>query len=142
MKEVYSNRNAKDLLDGSSSAKMPDTSGIGIRDADDVLLPDGELKSREDKRLQLQFSQLFAKLRPDFLPFEMTLGRRNFEDPRLWVYDSELDTAILNFKPGDFRVEASVSRQDAVDLDLAGHVVKKYTNNYMVSGEYRPSSRH
>lgn len=125
-------------LTGEMKAERP----VSLREEDVVLLPDGELQSREDKRLELRVSQAFAKLKLDFLPFELTLGRRNFEDPKLWIYDAALDAAIFSFRPGDFRIEASVSRQDAVDLDLAGHVPKQHTNNYMVHSEYRGIEDH
>ena len=79
---------------------------VGIREEDVVVLPDGEFAAKEDKRFKLFFSQAFLKLKLPTVPMELTLGRRNFEDPRLWLYDAEMDGIVVNFKHGDFRVEA------------------------------------
>ena len=115
---------------------------VGIREEDVIEQPDGELVYRGDRPLKLAFAQIFAKLTPSDWPAELTVGRRNFEDPRLWLYDTELDGVVLGFKPGDFRIEASVTREAAVDLDILAHEPRGHTNNYMVYSEYRGIEDH
>jgi alginate production protein len=70
-------------------------------------------------------------------PLDLTVGRRNFEDDRHWVYDTSVDALILKFKQGAWQTEASVSRKDRLDLDLLGPVKKTRTDNYMLYVDYR-----
>ncbi len=110
---------------------------VDIRVENETLLPDGTVQPRERKTGSLLFDQLYAKVSPPAAPVEFTFGRRNFEDQRLWLYDTALDGAILNVKAGDFNVEASLTRENGVDLDLLTSAAKSRINNYIVYGEYR-----
>jgi alginate production protein len=86
--------------------------------------------------------QLYAKVKAPTLPVEFTVGRRNFEDPRLWLYDAALDAVILGVKPGDFNIEMSMSRENFWDLDLLTHVPRGEVTNYIAYAEYRGIEDH
>jgi alginate production protein len=115
---------------------------VGLREEEVVVLPDGELQSRGKKEFNLFFSQAFVKLKPASAPLELTVGRRNFEDARLSLYDTELDAVILTVKPGDFNIEASVSRAELKDLDLLANLPAGEVTNQMVYAEYRGIEDH
>ena len=55
---------------------------------------------------------------------EVTAGRRNFEDPRLWLYDAALDGVIARFEAGYLQVEASITSENGFDGDLFNNVRK------------------
>ena len=60
-----------------------------------VVLPDGELQLDEKKPTSLLIDQAFVKFKGFTDPFEVTLGRRKFADDRNWVFDKNLDGALL-----------------------------------------------
>ncbi len=102
-----------------------------------VTLPDGELQFAENRKTSLLVDQAFVTLKDVTDPFELTLGRKNFEDNRHWLYDTSLDTALVSFKQGAFRAEASVSRENLWDLDLTDKVQRDRIDTYMLYAGYR-----
>ncbi len=111
-------------------------------ETDPVTLPDGELQERERRPWRLNVEQLFGRIKLPTAPVEFTVGRRDFKDTRLWLYDTQLDAAIITVKPGNFNIEASISREDLVDLNLTAFVPQGKTNNYIVNTEYRGVEDH
>lgn len=101
-----------------------------------VTLPNGDTQFAPRRRFSLPIDQAWVSFK-DLGPFDITLGRRNFEDGRHWLYDTSLDAALLRFKQGPFQAEASFSRKDRLDLDLLSPVQKTRTNNYMMYLDYR-----
>ncbi|MEO6320934.1 MAG: alginate export family protein [Polaromonas sp.] len=101
-----------------------------------VTLPSGQTHITPRRRASLLVDQAWVKFK-ELGPFEMTLGRRNFEDGRHWLYDTSLDTAFVKFKQGAYQAELSVSRKDRLDLDLFAPVQKTRTDNYMFYLDYR-----
>ena len=74
------------------------------QEQDPLTLPDGTLQPADETPPSLLVDQLFARftLPPirDSIPVKFTLGRVNFEDLRLSLYDAALDAAMFSFKPG------------------------------------------
>lgn len=115
---------------------------FAVQEEESVTLPDGSIQFPDPKPFSLLIDQVYLKFTHPTVPIEFTVGRRVFEDARLWLWDGELDAAIVTLKPGDFKIEASVSREDLVDLDLTTNVPKGRTDNYAVYAEYRGIEDH
>jgi alginate production protein len=85
-----------------------------------VVLPNGETQLAAPRRLSLIIDQLFVALKAPGDRFRFTVGRRNYEDERHWLFDTSMDVASLALKLGKFRVEAAFGREILLDLDLLG----------------------
>lgn len=101
-----------------------------------VTLPSGQTQVAPRRYTSLVVDQAWVTFK-QLGPVDLTLGRRNFEDGRHWLYDTSLDTAFVKLKQGAFQAEASVSRKDRLDLDLFAPVQKTRTDNYMFYLDYR-----
>jgi alginate production protein len=102
-----------------------------------VTLPNGDLQFAENRRTSLLVDQAFVTIKDVTDPFELTLGRKNFEDARHWLYDTSLDTALVSVKKGTFRAEASVSRENLWDLNLTDKVQRDRIDTYILYADYR-----
>jgi alginate production protein len=109
---------------------------LSIDEQRTVRLPDGELQAAEHRRASLSVDQMWVKLRPNS-HLELTLGRRNYEDERHWLYDASLDVVMARFRQGSFNAELSYGRKDAVNLDVLKPVTESRTDNFMAYFEYR-----
>ena len=114
---------------------------ISIQEEATVILPDGTVVPKTKYRTSVLIDQLYGTIKPTS-DLELTLGRRNFEDPRLWLYDAALDAAIVGFKLADFRTEVSMSRENLVDADLLVNVPRGRVNNFIWYTEYRGFEDH
>jgi alginate production protein len=101
-----------------------------------ITLPNGETRVAEKRRGSLAVDQAFLTFKR-LGQFELTVGRKNFEDQRHWLYDTSLDVALVRFKQGHFHLEASAGRKDMVDLDLLKPVQETRIDNYMLYLDYR-----
>jgi alginate production protein len=114
-----------------------------------VTLPTGETKPADTRRTLLGTDQAFVTFK-HLGPLDLTLGRRNFEDERHWLYDTSLDAALAKIKLGNFQTELSVSRKELLNLDPLkpaqgplprnidpASVEGKRTDNYIVYTDYR-----
>lgn len=101
-----------------------------------VTLPNGQTQVAPRRRFSLPIDQAWVTFK-QLGPIDLTLGRRNFEDGRHWLYDTSLDAALVRFKHGAFQAEFSASRKDRLDLDLLAPVQKTRTDNYMFYLDYR-----
>lgn len=110
---------------------------IAAREESVVTLPNGELQPAERRRASLAIDQAFVRLHGGGTPFELIIGRRNFEDERRWLFDTSLDAIIGRFKNEAFQLEASLSRKDRYDLDLLKPISREHINNTMLYLEYR-----
>ncbi|MGH8582217.1 MAG: alginate export family protein [Gammaproteobacteria bacterium] len=115
---------------------------IAAREEPVITLPNGETQFAKKRHNSLVVDQAFVRFHNLAGPYEFTVGRRNFEDNRHWLYDTSLDAVIVKLKLGDFHTEASASRKDRLDLDLLGPVKKGRINNYMLYTEYRGIEDH
>lgn len=108
---------------------------VAAQEQKTLLLPNGDIRVAEKRRTSLPIDQAFVTFKQR--PFELSLGRKNFEDDRHWVYDTSLDAVLAKYAQGTLQVEASVSRKDKWDLDLAKNVPKGQIDNYMLYMTYR-----
>jgi alginate production protein len=102
-----------------------------------VTLPGGESLLAEKRAWMLAVDQAYVRIHGLPGPFELMIGRRNFEDDRRWLFDTSLDAVVTKFRKGAFQVEASVSRKDWRNLVVNKPVPRGHVNNYMLYVEYR-----
>jgi alginate production protein len=98
-------------------------------------LPNGETRIADKHRTSILIDQAFMTFK--HRPFDLTVGRKNFEDDRHWLYDTSLDVVMARFSQGVFLAEASMSRKDKWDLDLNKSVPRGLIDNYMLHMTYR-----
>jgi alginate production protein len=115
---------------------------IDVKKQRPVTLPTGEIVPPTKRRSSILIDQAYATIKNPGATQELTLGRRNFEDPRLWLYDAALDAAIVKVSQGYLQTEASVSRENLTDGDLLNNVPKGRVNNYIVYSDYRGIEDH
>lgn len=109
---------------------------IAVKEQDIVTLPSGQTQLAPRHYNSLPIDQAWVTFK-DLGPADLTLGRRNFEDDRHWLYDTSLDTALVKLKGGAFQAELSYSRKDRLDLDLLAPVQKTRNDIYMAYLSYR-----
>jgi alginate production protein len=102
-----------------------------------VTLPNGDTQFTPHTRDSLVVDEAFFTIHEVTAPFSFTLGRRNFEDARHWLYDTSMDVGIVGFRSGRFQAEASGGRQVAVDLDFLQNEPKDRVETFMLYGDYR-----
>lgn len=101
-----------------------------------VLLPSGATQTAPRRRPSLVVDQSYVRYKT-LGPFDITLGRRNFEDDRHWLYDTSLDSIHALFRQDAWRAELSFSRKDLWDLDLLRNAPTGKTGYYMLYLDYR-----
>lgn len=101
-----------------------------------VILPNGQVQIAPPRYTSLPIDQAWVTFKK-LGPVDLTLGRRNFEDNRHWLFDTSLDGALVKLRQGAFQADVSVSRKDRLDLDLLAPVKKTQIDNYMVYLGYR-----
>jgi alginate production protein len=99
-----------------------------------VILPDGSIQLAERRGLSLLVDQAHVTFKDKV---DLTLGRRNFEDDRHWLYDASLDVALLSLKLGKFRFETSFGRVALINLDAIKREVPEKINTWITYGEFR-----
>jgi alginate production protein len=113
-----------------------------------VTLPNGETQVAAQRQLSLRVDQAFIVFKGAADRFRFTVGRRNYEDERHWLFDTSLDIVGIWAKLGKFRAEAVVGREVLLDLDLLGpgeaavhqqgaKRKKDLINTYMLLADYR-----
>ncbi len=117
---------------------------VPVHEEVQVILPNGDITFPSQKtQTSLLIDQAYVTIKNITAPFEFTVGRRNFEDPRLWLYDTALDAFIVKLKLGDFQTEASVSRENLWgDLDAIQNAPKGRVDNFIWYTEYRGIEDH
>lgn len=112
---------------------------IPVQEERKIVLPNGELQRAPKRRLSLVVDQAFVKLHDVIAPFEVSLGRKNYEDERHWLFDTSLDVASIGFQGGPVRVEAAIGREVWMDMDVAPNQRQPVDriNTYILYGEYR-----
>jgi alginate production protein len=109
---------------------------IELQEENIVVLPDGSVTLKEKKRLSLLVDQANVKFKK-LGPFAITVGRRTYEDERLWLYDGALDGFHVDYKQGDFHAEASVTQENYFNGELLFHTLRTNVTNYIFYLEYR-----
>jgi alginate production protein len=111
-----------------------------------IILPSGETKLAQQRRLSIPVDQAYVLVRDS--PLEYAAGRRNYEDDRHWLYDSSMDVASIALRQGRFRVEVTGGREVQWNWDLAQRgrkgigQIRDRINTYMLYGEYRGIEDH
>lgn len=101
-----------------------------------ITLPNGETRVAQNRSTSLLVDQAWVKFK-NVGPFDVTLGRRNFEDERHWLYDTSLDAIFARTKLDNFIVELTAARKDRWNLDLIRNVPTGHIDNYMLYVDYR-----
>ncbi|MFZ2652662.1 MAG: alginate export family protein [Burkholderiaceae bacterium] len=115
---------------------------IRIHEEQVTLLPNGDVLPADKRKASLLIDQANIVLKNFPEPFVVTLGRRNYEDPRLFLYDSAMDGIHVGFKVGDIDTEMSYSRENRWDGDLFRQTVKTSVTNHILYTEYRGIEDH
>ncbi len=106
-------------------------------------LPDNSLDPslRRGLTAKLDVANVVIKNIPDH-PLEVTLGRRTFEDPRLFLYDTSLDGLHVRYKGESYSTEVSYTREDWWDLTVFEDIPPNSVKNVMLYHEYRGIEDH
>jgi alginate production protein len=115
---------------------------IAIKEESQVLLPSGEVLFAEKRRFSLLVDQAYVRIKGVTDPFEIMVGRRNFEDARLWLYDAALDSVTARLNLGLLQTDLSFGRENWKDLDLISTMPKGQTRYYILHSEYRGIEDH
>lgn len=112
---------------------------IAAKEEDVVLLPDGSRQVAQRRRNSLLVDQAHFTIRDIIAPFEFTVGRKNYEDDRRWLYDTSMDVVSTGFRWGRWRAEALVGREIYRSLELAPRrrETPDYLNTQVYHAEYR-----
>jgi alginate production protein len=110
---------------------------IAAQEEKKVVLPSGETQIAPDRGASFLVDQAFVTLKGPGVPIEFTVGRRNYEDERHWLYDTSMDIVRAQLKLGRFRAEGTFGREVWVDLDLFKKEVTDQINTAMLYLEYR-----
>ncbi len=81
-----------------------------------VPLPDGDTLYRPRREAILYVDQAYFKIQNVIRPFEISVGRQNFEDGRHSLYDTSMDVVTISLK-GKFQTSISAGREIIVDMD-------------------------
>lgn len=110
---------------------------IPLHEHHTITLPDGEIQRAKNRKFSLIIDQAFVTIKDFTGPFQISLGRRNSEDDRHWLYDTSMDIASLELKLGKFKAEALVGREVLKHLDLLQKESTDQINTYWLRVNYR-----
>jgi alginate production protein len=103
------------------------------------MLPSGETQFAPKRRASLLVDQAFVRIHQITAPFEFSVGRKNYEDERHWLYDVSMDIVSTGLRLGRVRADATVGREVYKDLDFAPsrREAKDRIDTQMVYADYR-----
>ena len=110
---------------------------IPVLKEDSIVLADGEIQMVPDTQFSLLVDQLYVTIKDITAPFRFTVGRRNYEDERHWLYDTSMDIASVSVKLGKFRAEVLAGREVMWHLDLITKEERDLINTYIFYADYR-----
>lgn len=112
---------------------------IPVQEEKTITLPSGEMQFAQKRRASLLVDQAFVRIHNVTAPFEFSVGRKNYEDERHWLFDTSMDIASVGLRHGRFRADATVGREVLVDLDLApqNRQAKDRIDTHMLYADYR-----
>jgi alginate production protein len=110
---------------------------FAVHEEKSILLPNGNIQTPPQRSASALINEAFVTIRGVTDPFELNLGRRNYEDARHWLYDASMDIASVSYKQDSFRVEVFAGREKALNLDLHQKEVKDRINTSAVIATYR-----
>lgn len=111
---------------------------LKIKELGSWRLPDNSIERspRRGFTARVDVANVMIKNIPDH-PMEFTFGRRTFEDPRLFLYDTTLDGVHVKYRGENYNTEVSVTRADHWDLTLFEDLPPDSVKNYILYHEYR-----
>ena len=105
-------------------------------------LPNGDLMAPPARPPSLLIEQALVTVRQVIAPFEINLGRRNYEDERHWVFDGSMDVASLGYRHQNVRAEAMVARDVPWSLDALNRARKQRIETAYLYADYRGFFNH
>jgi alginate production protein len=113
-----------------------------LAEEDLVQLPNGDTFAKPRRDPTLVVEQALITVRQIIAPFELNIGRRNYEDDRHWIFDGSMDVVSLAVRQGDWRAEVMVGRDVLWSLDALRHTVKPGVESTMLWVDYRGVQDH
>lgn len=113
-----------------------------LREESQVQLPNGDVRQSPRREPTLLVEQALLTVRQVIAPFEVNIGRRNYEDDRHWVFDGSLDVASLSYRHENVRAEAMIARDVLWSLDALRRTVKQPIETAMLYADYRGFDNH
>lgn len=112
---------------------------IPVQQPETITLPSGQIQSDQPTKTSLVIDQAFVAVRRIIAPFEVSVGRRNYEDERHWLYDTSMDTVGVTLRSGLFRVDAFGGREVYKSTNLWPNQgqVKDRINTRVLYADYR-----
>ncbi len=102
-----------------------------------ITLPNDEIQYAEERGASFLVDQAFFTIGKVTEPFQFSLGRRNFEDNRHWLFDTSMDMVMLQHKQGKFRTQLTFGREVFLNLDPLKQQTKDNINTTMLYTDYR-----
>lgn len=102
-----------------------------------IPLPNGDVAVPPARPPTLLIEQALVTVRQVIAPFEINLGRRNYEDERHWVFDGSMDVASLSYRHENLRAEAMLGRDVLWSLDALSHARKQRIETAYAHVDYR-----
>ena len=113
-----------------------------IHEEQRVPLPNSDTRLPPHRPPTLLVEQALLTVRQVIAPFEINIGRRNYEDDRHWVFDGSMDVASVSYRHATVRAEAMVARDVLWSLDALRHAAKQRVETAMVYADYRGIDNH
>jgi alginate production protein len=110
---------------------------FAVHEERSIVLPNGNIQTPPQRSASFLINEAYVTIRGATDPFEFNFGRRNYEDPRHWLYDTSLDIASVTVKHEHLRVEVFAGREKTVNLDLHQKEVKDRINTSALIATYR-----
>lgn len=112
---------------------------IPAQQPETIALPSGRVQPDLPTKSSLVVDQGFVAIRRITAPFEFSVGRRNYEDERHWLYDTSIDSVGATFRQGPIRVDAFAGREVWKSLNFIPNQgqVKDRINTKSIYLDYR-----
>ena len=94
-----------------------------IQEEASTTLPSGDVTTPPRRQSSLRVEQLLITARHS--PFELNVGRRNYEDERHFLFDGSIDVVALNYRHEDWRGELMIGRDIFWQWDALQHIDKQ-----------------
>lgn len=104
-----------------------------------TVLPNGTQVPDLPTKSYLLVDQGFVALKRVLAPFELSVGRRNYEDERHWLIDTSLDVGSILYRGGPLRADFFAGREVWKNLNLVPNTVEATDriNTTMLYVDYR-----
>ena len=100
-----------------------------IQEEGRVTLPNGNVQVAPKREASLLVDQAYLTVRRAIAPFEVSVGRRNYEDERRSLYDTSMDMVNLTYRQGTFKSELMYGRERLRNLELSPRLREQKDKN-------------